>query len=326
MLYILYGHDDFSLREALAELKQEMGVEELGLADIATLEGQKLSLNELVATCNTLPFLSPRRLVIVEGLLGRFERDRRRGATPELGEWKGLKEYVSGIPPSTILVLVDGALGRGNPLLRQLVPNARVREFQPIRGTVLRNWIRSRVRDRGGDISPTALRLIMDVVGENLWILSSEIDKLCLYAQSRQIEESDVQLLVSQAREANIFALVDAMVWKKLTLTSQLLHQLMDEGAAPAYLLFMITRQFRLLVQAKELNSLELSSAELAARIGLSSEYLLERVLEQAQGYSLEQLKEIYHRLLDTDLAIKRGTLKGELAIELLIAELCQQS
>lgn len=325
MLYIFYGQDDFSLKEALTGLKQEIGVEELGPADVSILDGQRLSLSELVAICDALPFLSPRRLVIVEGLLARFEGDRRRGIVPQLSEWEGIKEYISRMPPSTVLALVDSISGRENPLLRQLLPKANVREFQPLKGTTLRNWVQSRVRGEGGDISPTALRLLTDLVGENLWILSNEIDKLCLYAQGRRIEEADVRLLVSQAREANIFAMVDAIVGRKLAVASRLLHQLLAEGAAPAYLLVMITRQFRLLVQAKELSPLGLPAAELAARIGLSAQYLLERVLEQARGYSLEQLKVIYHRLLDTDLAIKRGRLKGELAIELLLAELCQE-
>jgi DNA polymerase-3 subunit delta len=106
---------------------------------------------------------------------------------------------------------------------------------------------------------------------------------------------------------------------------SQLLHQFIDEGAAPPYLLFMITRQFRLLVRAKELSSQRLPPAELIGRVGVPSGHLLQRVMEQSEGYSLEQLQQIYQKLLDTDLSIKRGRLKGVLALDLLLAELCQE-
>ena len=326
MLYIFHGEDDFSRNEALTELKQEVAAEELGLANIAILEGQKLSLNELITTCDTIPFLAAKRLVIVEGLLSRFEqKDRRRGLRPELGEWGALKGHIATMPPSTVLVLVDGKLGRDNPLLKELAPKAKVREFPPIRGAALHEWIWSRVREDGGDISPPALRLLANLVGENLWILGAEIDKLCLYARGRRIEENDVQLLVSYVREANIFAMVDAIIQRRLAVASQLLHQFIDEGAAPSYLLFMITRQFRLLVRAKELSSQRLPTAELIGRAGVPSEHLWQRVMEQAQGYSLEQLQQIYQKLLDTDLSIKRGRLKGGLALDLLLAELCQE-
>ncbi len=281
MLYIFHGEDDFSRSEALTELKQKVGAEELGMANIAILEGQKLSLNELIIICNTIPFLAAKRLVIVEGLLSRFEqKDRRRGVRPELGEWGALKGYIATLPPSTVLALVDGKLGRDNPLLKELAPKAKVREFPPIRGAELHDWIWSRVGERGGDISQPALRLLANLVGENLWILGAEIDKLCLYALGRRIEENDVRLLVSYVREANIFAMVDAIIQRKLAVASQLLHQFIDEGAAPPYLLFMITRQFRLLVRAKELSSQRLPPAEFIGRVGVPSGHLLQRVME----------------------------------------------
>jgi DNA polymerase-3 subunit delta len=325
LLCIFYGEDNFSLNEALTELKGEVAAEEPGMADIAVIEGQKLSLNELIIACDTLPFLTAKRLVIVEGLLSRFEpKDRRRGVRAELGEWGALKAYIATMPPSTVLVLVDGKLGKDNPLLKELAPKAKVREFPPIRGAKLHDWIWSRVREKGGDISPPALRLLANIVGENLWVLGAEIDKLCLCALGRRIEENDVQLLVSYVREADVFAMVDAIIQRRLAAACKLLHQFIDEGAAPSYLLFMITRQFRLLVRAKELGSQRLRTAELISRVGVPSEYLLQRVMEQAQGYSLEQLQQIYEKLLDTDLSIKRGRLTGGLALDLLLAELCQ--
>jgi DNA polymerase III delta subunit len=51
----------------------------------------------------------------------------------------------------------------------------------------------------------------------------------------------------------------------------------------------------------------------------------LRKTLEQAGGYSLQRLKEGYHKLLETDLSIKTGKYGGELALNILIAELCQR-
>lgn len=325
MLYILYGEDDFSLKEALAELKEKLGAEGLGPADISVLEGNKLSLDELMAICDTIPFLAAKRMVIVDGLLSRFEQKGRHPRTrPELGEWRALNGYIATMQPSTILVLVDGKLRKDNPMLKELTPRAKVREFSPVRGAALHDWVLSRLREKGGDISPTALRLLTDLVGDNLWILCNEIDKLYLYALGRRIEEGDVQLLVSYVQEANIFALVDAIIQRKAAAASRLLHQLIDGGATPPYLLFMITRQFRLLVQAKELSKQRLPTVELIGRLGVPSEYVLRRVMAQAREYSLDQLREIYDKLLDTDMSIKTGLLKGGLALDLLVADLCQ--
>lgn len=322
MLYIFYGEDDFSLKETLAELKEKLAAEGLGAADITVLEGNKLSLDELKAICDTIPFLAPKRMVIVDGLLSRFEQKGR--TRPELGEWRALNGYIATMPPSTVLVLVNAKLRRDNPVLRELTPRAKVREFPPVRGAALHDWVLSRLREKGGDISPTALQLLTNLVGDNLWILCNEIDKLYLYCQGRRIEEGDVQLLVSYAQEANIFALVDAIIQRRAAAAERLLHQLIDRGATPPYLLFMITRQFRLLVQAKELSKQRLPTVELIGRLGVPSEYVLRRVMEQAREYSLGQLREIYGKLLDTDMSIKTGLLKGGLALDLLVADLCR--
>jgi DNA polymerase-3 subunit delta len=327
VLYILYGEDDFSVKESLAKIKAESGGAELAGANTALFDGSKIRLNELLAACNTVSFLAPKRLVIVEGLLGRFERGekRRSGKTsaPEIKDWAELGEHVPNMPESTVLVLIDGELGKANLLMKNLAPVAKIKECKSPKGSELQNWVRSRVTENGGKISPQASKLLTDLIGNNLWILSSEIGKLCLYAGERRIEVADVNSLVSYARESNVFTMVDAIVQRRLGMASKLMHQLLDEGAAPPYLLFMITRQFRLLIQAKSLIAQRLPLNIIGSKIGLTNEFVLEKTLEQARGYSLQRLEKTYRKLLDADISIKRGILEGELALDLLVTDLC---
>ncbi|MFP4641294.1 MAG: DNA polymerase III subunit delta [Dehalococcoidia bacterium] len=325
MLYILHGEDDFSIKEMFSTIKDECGGID-AQADITWFEGNKMNLNQLVNACNSVSFLSPKRLVVVEGLLGQFERGnkRRRGQSIDLKEWEALPDSVSGMPQSTILVLTEGKISRDNPLLKKLSPVAEVREFQPLRGDRLREWVLSRVTSRGGDISDSALSLLIDFIGNNLWILANEIDKLCLYVEDRRIEEADVRSLVSYARESNIFATVDAIVQKRLGLASQFLQQLLDEGTPPAYLLYMITNEFRLLIQAKQLTSQKIPKNTIGSKIGEFKDWKMDKILRNARGYSFERLEGIYRRLLDTDLSIKTGAMEGELALHLLVSDLCK--
>ncbi|PIU57019.1 MAG: DNA polymerase III subunit delta [Chloroflexi bacterium CG07_land_8_20_14_0_80_51_10] len=327
LFHILYGEDDFSIRESLAKTKADCGGADLGEANAVLFEGSKVSLGELTAACNTISFLAPKRLVIVEGLLSRFESKAksRRGRTqsPELKEWVTLAEHVTNMPESTVLVLVDGKLTKANPLMKKLAPVAKVTECVPPKGTGLNNWIRARIAANGGEISPQAMRLLTDLIGNNLWVLSNEVDKLCLHAGNRRIEEDDVNSLVSYAKESNVFAMVDAIVQRRLGVASRLMHQLLDEGSAPPYLLYMITRQFRLLIQAKRLLAQRVPLNMIGSKIGETMDWKLEKTLEQARGYSIERLENTYRKLLDVDLSIKKGALEGELALDLLITELC---
>ena len=327
MFYILYGQDDFSLNQAAEKIKADLGDWEMLATSTTNLEGQHLTLSELRNKCGAAPFLSSHRLVIVGGLLGRFEVKQSRPRSGKgksgngLGEWDGLASYIGQMPETTVLMLVDGEMKGQNPLLKKLSPLAEVRTFPLLRGRDLKAWIQQRVKEEGGDITPQAVNLLVELIGGDLWAMNGEIQKLLLYSQERPISEDDVRQLVSYVQEANIFALVDAVAEGRTELAQRILHRLYDDGVAPTYILVMITRQFRLIAQAKDLEP-GLSRLQIQDRLGLKSSYSLDKTLSQAKLYDFEGVKRAYDKLLETDLAIKTGKYSDKLALELLVTEL----
>ncbi|MFC2025047.1 DNA polymerase III subunit delta [Chloroflexota bacterium] len=331
MLYILSGQDDFSLSQSLEEIKREIGDPGIVATSTTTLNVQQANLDQLRNVCETAPFLAERRLVIIKGLLERFEskgKSRRQKKTTQPNQqddYKTLGDYINTIPDSTTIVLVEGGIKNDNPLLKKLANKAVVKTFPLMRDTQLRQWIQSRVAEEGGSISPEAINLLTRLVGSNLMIMASEIDKLTLFTSGRRIEEDDVKAIVSYTHQANVFAMVDAIVEFKVEIAEQLLQQLLQRGVPPAYLLVMLTRQIRMIVRAKELASQRKTQTEIQSRLGLTSEFALRKTLEQTNRYSLPRLKEVYHQLLETDLSIKTGKYDAELALNILVAELCQR-
>jgi DNA polymerase-3 subunit delta len=327
MFYILYGQDDFSLNQAVEKIKADLGDWEMVATNTTNLEGQHLTLSELRNKCGAAPFLSSHRLVIVDGLLGRFEvkqgrpRSGRGKSGNGLGEWEGLASYIEQIPETTVLVLVDEEVKGQNPLLRKLSSVAEVRTFPLLRGRDLKAWIQQRVREEGGEITPQAMNLLAELIGGDLWAMNGEIQKLLLYSQERPIGEDDVRQLVSHVQEANIFALVDAVAEGRTELAQRILHRLYDDGVAPTYIMVMITRQFRLIAQARELVK-GLYRPQIQDRLGLKQSYVVDKTLSQAKLYDFEGVKRAYDKLLETDLAIKTGKYSDKLALELLVTEL----
>ena len=327
MFYILYGEDDFSLSQAVQKIKAGLGDPELLATSTARLDGQRLALTELRNNCDAAPFLSPHRMVIVEGLLARFEpkenrpRSRRAKSRNGLGEWEELDSYVRQLPETTVLVLIDKDVRDSNPLLKKISRLAEVRAFPLLKGSDLKSWIRQRVKEQGGNMTATAVNLLAELVGGDLWAMEGEVQKLLLYSGQRPIDESDVRRLVSCIQEASIFALVDAVAERRTEIAQRILHRLYDEGQAPIYVLTMITRQYRLIAQAIDLRK-GLSRPQIQDRLGLKSSYVLDKTLRQAKLYDLEGVRRAYDKLLETDLAIKTGRYGDKLALELLVTEL----
>jgi len=331
LLYVLYGEDDFTRQQALNEIRSSIGDETALATNTTVLDAPQVNVDHLRTVAEAMPFLAEKRLVIINGLLERFDprassgrRKKAADAPNRQKEYKSLADYLGTVPDSTVVVLVDGKLSNKNPLLNLLSTRAKVRTFPLLARDRLRQWINNRVKVRGGSISSQAVDLMERFVGGNLWVMASEIDKLVLYTEGRQIEADDVRRVVSYVQEASIFELVDAILEFRGGVAEKLAEQLMQRGASPAYILFMLTRQARLIVRVKELKNQRRPEAEIMGRLEMSSPFILRRTLEQAGRYSMARLKEVYHRLLQTDLAIKTGRYNAELALNILIAELCQ--
>jgi DNA polymerase-3 subunit delta len=330
LLYILTGPDDFSLNQSLEGIKRSLGDAETLATNTTVLDGHQVTLEQLATVCETVPFLADKRLVIIRGLLERFEARGRTGQpkttrTGQTDTGKAFSACLGKIPDSTVVVLLDGSVGKDNPLHKEFAGKAEVRTFPLLKDAKLRQWIRNRVDGEGGIISFQAVDLLTKLVGSNLWIMLSEIDKLVSFTAGRRIEEEDVKSLVSYAQEVSVFAMIDAILEFKAETAEQLLQQLLRRGAAPAYLLFMLDRQFRMIIRARELKNEGMPETEIQHKLGLFSEFALRKTLEQAGRYSLPRLKEVYRQLLETDLSIKTGRYDGELALNLLVAELCQR-
>ena len=329
MLHVLLGEDDFSLHQTLGEIKKSIGDQATLMTNTTTLDGRQLTLDQLKSVCETVPFLAEKRLVIVEGLLERFESKgkspwkKTAQTTTKDNGYKSIADYFSRIPESTVLVLMDGKINSRNPLLTELSAKEQVKSFPLLRNTPLRQWTQHRVTKAGGSISTTAIDLLARFVGNNLWIMSNEIDKLVLYTNGRRIEDEDVRTVVSYTQEANVFAMVDAILESRAGVAQKLLQQLLLQGVVPAHLLFMLSRQARIILMVKELSEQGSPKTAIQNKLNLPSDFVLRKALEQSNRYSWKRLKEMYHKLLETDLSIKTGKLDGDLALNLLIAELC---
>ena len=323
MRYLLAGPDDYSLKYKLASIKASLGEPAILSTATTTFEGAKLKPGEFKLVVDALPFLTPCRLVIVTGLLVRFSSgDGTLKRASKIDDPEVFASAINNSPPSTVIILIETELSRTNPLFKYLSGTVEIHEFPLLDKPNLKDWIGRRVMNAGGVISPPAINLLVQYVGADLWVAAGEIEKLVLYAAGRQITDGDVKALVGYTGEANIFTLVDAIFEMRLKTATEALENLKIKGLSASYVLAMLSRQLRLVIQYKDLKNRGEKDPEIRRKLGLLADFVWKKTQDQAARFSMNRLKEVYRRLLDADLAAKTGRMDEELAIDLLVAEL----
>lgn len=314
MFYIFHGDDDFSRNETLQGILARLG-------DPAMLELNTTRFNglvpfaELQQACSAMPFLAPVRVVLVANLFV---------SKPDRAFIDKLADFLPQLPDFTRLFFLESQALPANHRVLKLATAEKsgyVRRFDRPQGNELMKWIQNRAAEKGGRFSPRAANFLAANAGNDLQLLENEVEKLVLYKGEAEVEEADVQLLSPYAAEASIFDLVDALGGRDARRAATLFQQKLAEGTDPFYLFTMFVRQFRLLIQVKEMAEGGSQAAAIASELRLHP-FVGNKLLQQSRGFSLPQLEQIYRYLLQIDVGSKTGQTDLLTALHLLVAGL----
>ena len=349
MIHLFLNADEYMAAEAIAKLKESMG--DPSTADMNTTEvvGTQTDAADIFGQASMMPFLATKRLLIVQGYLDHL--DRRVAASKDTTsaahtEATRLLEGFSILPDTCELVFIDAkvdkrrhlwkgfkivdkkseeeraVLGLGDRIKNQEIS---LTELNPPDPKNLFSWVQRRVAAKKINIDGRATKMLSDFVGVNLRQLDNELEKLATYASGRQITIDDVKLLVSDASEALIWDLTDALSQRngKKAMTS--LYELRRSDANAFYLLTMIARQFRIMIKVKDTVATVGGSEYDIAKIVKESAYPVKKAMQQSRQYSATELDGIMGKLLECDYAMKTGA-NPETELDILVAELTQKS
>jgi len=333
VIHLIYGKDRYLARQALREIREQLGDDDMLETNTIVLDGTSTTPGELLAHAQAVPFLANARLVIVEGLLAYIGGGRRarRGARKKaeaddpLAPWEALAAQLAdpaGLPPSTTLVFFEGELTKSNAALPTFAPLAQVREFDPVSSSDLPAWISRSAASRGLNLAPRALAAIAQLTGSDLWAIENELDKLAAYARGDVVDERLVTQIVSSARESRVWDLTDAVVVGDEPKALAAMGALLQEGQAAPLLLFMLVRQYRQIVVVKDMRDRRVRQDEIGRAAGLPG-FRVNTVAGLASRYSWSALRDAYALLLDADLSVKRGLRDDEAALQLVVHQLC---
>ena len=314
MFYIFHGDDTHAQQVTVSQLIGKLG--DPAMLDLNTTKLESnVTFSQLQQAASAIPFLAKVRLIIVRDLLsGKLDKSYQ----------KQLLDYLPNLPETTRLLFLESQPLKGNNPLVKLAESEKsgyVKQFSKPEGAALERWIRRQVEGENGRISPQATHMLAVNIGNQMDILSREIEKLVLYCNGEEIQSEQVKQLSPYAAEASIFDLVDALGNRNSKKAAQLLQEKFLEGADPFYLFSMFIRQFRLLIQVKELADEGKRPPAISQELKMHG-FVVGKLYQQCQGFSLAQLEQIYRHLLNIDVDVKTGRNDMVTALHLLVASL----
>ncbi len=327
---LLRGNDRSRFKELIAQTKAGLGDESMADLNTTLLDGDSCKQDELANAIMVIPFLTEKRLVVMEqarAFLNRQKKDERPKLLTLLEE----------MPASTLLLLIieDEPVRRrgerGWENLRQYdwllawqkehADSAALVECVLPSDDEMPAWIIRQAKAQQGAITPPAARLLASYVGNNTLRAGHELDKLLTYAgSSRPVSPEDVILLTAQEKEGKIFDFTDALGERNGTKAMQEFRLLAQESEI-VELAAMIQRQFRLLIMAREVLDEGGKQADIEKELRVLG-FIAQKLARQARRFTMQQLLSIYRQLLAIDEGMKTGGMPGDVAYELLIAQL----
>ena len=288
------------------------------MSDINTtmLDGNIVTIEELLTSLSTVPFMADRRLVIVEGLLNRLG-----GSKKNLGEWLNFPDLLKDLPPTANLLLIEREPIPSNKLLSTILRLGQVEKFSPLRHRDLLDWINARCSKLGLEIERTAVALIADSVGSELRVIDSELNKIKTYSRGRLITREDITLMVPYVRQQNVFRVVDSVIEGRTRDALNASSMLIGLGESPSGIVRMIERQLRFLILAKHLLSRKIPTGDIGKHINLSG-YPLQKTLEMERKISQVRIMSMHDNLLKSNIRVREGKLTEQESFDLLISEL----
>jgi DNA polymerase-3 subunit delta len=324
MIIFLYGPDSYRARQRLRFYRDgfKKKYDPSGLK-VVRLDGEKLAGEDFRKAVGSTGFLAKKRFVTIENLITRNKNKKIQGDIAEYldAEWAD----------DNVLVFIeeDAPVRRGkrpttsaNPLMDYLLKK-HAEEFPLLSGEQLNVWIRTATKNRHGLIETPAILELASLVGSDLWTMSSEIDKLISLKVGEPITADDVRTTVRASFDENIFHLTDALAERDAKRSYALLHDQLQSGNHPLYILTMLVRQFRILLQVREIIDQEPNYYTVASRLKLHP-FVAQKAIRDARKFTLPELKNDYQHLLELDVALKSTPHDPTVMFDLLITQVCR--
>lgn len=317
-VYLLYGTEGYLKKQYRDKLKAALTSQDDGGMmggmggmgsdmNFTAFEGKDINPKEIIDLAETLPFFADRRVILVENS-GFF-----KNACEELAE------YLPQVAPAAYFIFVEEEVDKRSKMYKAVKKDGRIVEFATQSEELLTRWILSRLKKEGKKITASVMQLFLSKTGTDMGNIDRELEKLLCYTLDKNvIEAEDVEAIATEQTTNKIFEMVNAIAEHNQRKALDLYYDLLTLKEPPMRIMYLITRQFQILLNIRDMAGKGLDNQTMAQKAGIPP-FAVKRNLTQAKGFTAAQLKRALYDGVDLEEAVKTGRMNDQMAVELFI-------
>lgn len=305
-VYLLCGEEAYLKKQYKDKLKRAMADPDDSM-NFSAYEGKGINPKEVIDLAETLPFFADRRVILIENS-GFFKNSCEE-----------LAEYMPQIPKTTHFIFVEDEIDKRSKLYKAVKNAGKIVEFTSQTEELLTRWVLTRIKKEGKNITGSVMQLFLNKVGNDMGNIDRELEKLLCYCMEKEvIEAADVEAVTTEQTTNKVFDMVNAIAEHNQRKALDLYYDLLTLKEPPMRIMYLISRQFQILLNIKDMSGKGFDNAAMAKNAGIPP-FAVRRNLSQAKGFTMQQLKQAIRDGVGYEEAVKTGRMNDQMAVELFL-------
>ena len=324
--YLFIGEEEYLMNECIATLKKKYIEESFETLNYTVLEGKVATFNDLVNTCETLPVMSSKKIVLLNDITIFFDRE-------EKSIDKELLNYLDNLGNYLCLILLDNfnELKKNTKIYKYYNKNNKVVEFNKLKGKVLIEWINKIAKLHNANISYSNANYFVQQssylsrnIHSNLYDLENELIKVISFSQNFEVTKDDLDLVTIKSLDSNIFDLLSAINRGDIDSSLKIFNDIYLSNEPIPKILFMISRQIRLMLGYNIYKNKGYTDGEIIDKLHIKS-YEYNKISSKAKFFKIKELEDNLNLILEVDKKLKTSTADERTELEILIVKLTKK-
>ena len=306
-VYLLYGEEAYLKQQYKQNLVKALNPDG-DTMNFNHYEGKGIDVKQLIDLCETMPFFAERRVVLLEDT-GFFKN-----------KCEELADYMKELPDYLYLVFAETEVDKRNRMYKAVKAYGSIAEFirQDEKNSDAlgsRDPGESRKKDHPERHGTSADRK----TGTDMGNLRMEMEKLISYTEGRDVVTAeDIEEICTTQTTNRIFDMVRAVTEKNQKRALELYYDLLTLKEPPMRILFLLAKQYRQLLLAKQFAAAGLAQTEIGSKLGVPG-FVVKNITTCARAYTISELEQAVKDFVDAEESVKTGRLEDKLSVELLI-------